>query len=142
MGSFVPIAETFRFRIGEERLTLFKKSGESYEHVLMKALGYALFRPQYPQLEIERRIGLRYKPDLIALDRHGKPEFWGECGQVALFKFNITPRHFIEQVRSEIEPRYRPAGRLLLFNFTPSILQEAGEELDEVPSRWYIRYDI
>jgi hypothetical protein len=159
MGSFVPLAETFRFRIGGERLTLYKKSGESYEHVLMKAIGYALFCPQFPQLEIEKRIGLRYKPDLIALDAQGKPEFWGECGQVglrkigwlakhsgarqvALFKFNITAKHFIEQVRAEVEPRYRQAGRLFLFNFTSAILQEAGEELDEVPPRWYTRYDI
>lgn len=159
MGSFVPIAETFRFRIGAERVTLYKKSGESYEHVLMKALGYTLFRPQFPQLEIERRIGGRYKPDLIALDAQGKPEFWGECGQVslrkvgwlakhsgarqvALFKFQITAKHFLEQVRAAVESRYRPAGRLQLFVFAPAILAEAGAVLNEVPAHWYTRHDI
>lgn len=159
MGSFVPIAEHFRFRLGSERLTLYKKSGESYEHVLMKALGYALFRPQFPQLEIEKRIGLRYKPDLIALDAHGKPEFWGECGQVglrkigwlakhsgarriALFKLDITAKHFLEQVRAEIEPRYRPPARMQLFVFTPAVLEEVGEDLDEIPAHWYTVYDI
>jgi uncharacterized protein YaeQ len=159
MGSFVPIAETFRFHVGDERITLHKKSGESYEHVLMKALGYALYRPQFPQLEIERRIGGRYKPDLIALDKQGKPEFWGECGkvglrkvawlakhsgaqQVVLFKFDITADFFLAQVRAEIEQRYRAAGRLQLYNFSRVILEEAGERLDDVPPHWFTRYDI
>jgi uncharacterized protein YaeQ len=159
MGSFVPIAETFRFHIGSERLTLHKKSGESYEHVLMKAIGYALYRPQFPQLEIERRIGGRYKPDLIALDQQGKPEFWGECGkvglrkvawlakhsgarQVVLFKFDITAEFFLAQVRAEIKSCYRTAGRLQLYNFSRVILEEAGERLDDVPPHWFTRYDI
>ena len=159
MGSFVAISEHYRFRVGDERLTFYKKAGESYEHVLLKALGYALFRPQFPQLEIEKRIGLRYKPDVVALDAHGKPEFWGECGhvglrkvawlakhsgarQIALFKFDITARHFIEQVRAEIEVKYRPPGRLLLFVFAPDSLDEAAEQLNEVPAHWYTRYDI
>jgi len=159
MGSFVPIAEHFRFLIGDERVTLYKKSGESYEHVLMKAIGYVLYRPHFPQLEIERRIGGRYKPDLIALDEQGKPEFWGECGQVGLrkvawlakhsgarqivlFKFNIATDFFLAQVRAEIEPRYRPAGRLQLCNFSRVVLEEAGERLDEVPPHWFTRYDI
>lgn len=159
MGSAVNFAKTYHFRIAGQRITLYKKNGESYEHVLMKALGYAMFRPQFPQMEIEKRIGLRYKPDLIAMTELGKPEFWGECGQVglrkivwiakhsgtqqlALFKFNITADHFIAQVRAEVEARYRPPSRIRLFNFDSRILQEAGEEFTEVPDSWYQQIDI
>jgi len=159
VGSAVNFAKTYHFRIAGQRVTLYKKNGESYEHVLMKALGYAMFRPQFPKLEIERRIGLRYKPDLIALDETGKAEFWGECGQVslrkvvwiakhsgarqlALFKFNIAADHFIARVRQQVEARYRPPSRIRLFNFDSIVMQEAGEEFSEVLESWYERFDI
>lgn len=159
MGSSVYFSKTYHFRIAGQRVTLYKKDGESYEHVLMKALGYAMFRPQFPRLEIERRIGLRYKPDLVALNDLGRAEFWGECGQVglrkigwiakhsgaqqlALFKFNITADHFIAQVRQEVDERYRPPSRIRLFNFHAAALKDAGEEFDEVPESWYERFEI
>jgi len=159
VGSAVNFSKTYHFLIAGRRVTLHKKNGESYEHVLMKALGYAMFRPQFPHLEIEKRIGLRYKPDLIAVDKYGKAEFWGECGQVglrkigwiakhsgtqqlALFKFNIAARHFVEQVRTEIDLRYRPPNRIILFNFDSIVLEEAGEEFDEIPQSWYERFEI
>jgi uncharacterized protein YaeQ len=159
VGSSVYFSKTYHFRIAGQRVTLYKKNGESYEHVLMKALGFAMFRPLFPQLEIERRIGLRYKPDLVALNDLGRAEFWGECGQVglrkigwiakhsgaqqlALFKFNITADHFIAQVRQEVDERYRPPSRIRLFNFHASFLKDAGEEFDEVPESWYERFEI
>jgi uncharacterized protein YaeQ len=159
VGSAVNFAKTYHFRIADQRVTLHKKNGESYEHVLMKALGYAMFRPQFPNLEIEKQIGLRYKPDLIALNELGKAKFWGECGQVglrkiawiakhsgtrqlALFKFNISADHFIAQVRDEVEARYRPPLRIRLFNFDSIVMKEAGEEITEVLESWYERIDI
>lgn len=159
VGSAVNFAKTYHFRIAGQRVTLHKKNGESYEHVLMKALGFAMFRPQFPHLEIEKRIGLRYKPDLIALDERGKAMFWGECGQVglrkigwiakhsgarqlALFKFDITADHFISQVREQVEARYRPPSRIRLFNFDSIVLREAGEVFTEVQDSWYERFDI
>jgi uncharacterized protein YaeQ len=159
VGSSVYFSKTYHFRIAGQRVTLYKKNGESYEHVLMKALGYAMFRPRFPKLEIERRIGLRYKPDLVALNDLGRAEFWGECGQVglrkigwiakhsgtqqlALFKFDIIADHFIAQVREEVDARYRPPSRIRLFNFNPFVIKEAGEEFDEVPESWYERLEI
>lgn len=159
MGSAIHFSKTYHFRIAGERVTLYKKNGESYEHVLMKALGYAMFQPQFPHLEIERRIGLRYKPDLIALNDFGKPEFWGECGQVGLrkiawiakhsgakhltiFKFDIFTNHFIAQIRQEVEQRYRPPQRIKLFNFDSIVLKEAGEEFDKIPAHWYECFEI
>jgi len=159
VGSLVRLSKTYHFRIAGQRVTLYKKNGESYEHVLMKALGYAMFQPLFPNLEIERRIGLRYKPDLIALNNLGRAEFWGECGQVglrkigwiakhsgaqqlALFKFNINTDHFISQVRDEVEARYRPPSRIRLFNFHHIVIEEAGEEFTDIPESWYEKYDI
>ncbi len=159
MGSEIHLSKTYHFRIAGERVTLYKKDGESYEHVLMKALGYGMFQPQFPHLKIERRIGLRYKPDLIALNDLGKPQFWGECGQVGLrkiawiakhsgtqqlviFKFDIIPDHFIAQLRQEVDVRYRPPQRIKLFNFDSIVMKEAGEEFDEIPERWYEYFEI
>lgn len=159
VGSAVNLSKTYHFRIAGQRVTLYKKNGESYEHVLMKALGYAMFRPQFPNLEIERRIGLRYKPDLVALNPLGKAEFWGECGQVALrkvgwiakhsgarklvlFKFNIVAEPFVTQVRQELDSRYRPPERIRLYNFNPVVLAEAGEAFDCIPLDWYEKFDI
>lgn len=114
MGGTIHFSKTYHFRIAGQRVTLYKKNGESYEHVLMKALGHAMFRPRFPNLEIERRIGLRYKPDLVALNDLGRAEFWGECGQVGF----------------------------CLFNFNPIVLKEVGEEFNEVAESWYERFEI
>ncbi len=159
MGSEIHFSKTYHFRIAGERVTLYKKDGESYEHVLMKALGYGMFRPQFPALEIEQRIGLRYKPDLVALNDLGKPEFWGECGQVGLrkiawiakhsgtrqlviFKFDIIAHQFIAQIRQEVDARYRQSQRIRLFNFNSIVLKEAGEEFDEIPAHWHECFEI
>lgn len=159
MGSALQLSETYHFRIGARRLTLHKRHGESYEYVLLKALGYALFHRELPQLEIERPAGFRYVPDLIALDERGRIRLWGECGQVSLrkiawlakhsgaerivlLKMEIVARHFVEQVRGEVAARYRPTGRIVLFNFDRACIAEAGQEFDEVPAAWYERHDI
>lgn len=52
-------------------MRLWQRPGESYGHVLLKALGYAMFVGEYPGLEIELSVGLRYKPDLVALNVAG-----------------------------------------------------------------------
>ena len=162
MGSFVKLSETYHLRLAGERLTLHKSAGESYEHVLMKALGYVMFRPVYPQLEIERRIGLRYKPDLVVLDHLNQIEFWGECGAVSfrkiawlakhssarrivIFKYAQTPSalaQWRESLRAEVEPRYRPAQRLSLINFEARAADEMEKEIKAVPTDWYQTYDI
>jgi hypothetical protein len=72
---------------GEERQLVFaKKPGESLEHVLMKAMLWALYLPQYPEMLLEVPIGGRYKPDLVqprpGLDPASGPLFWAEAGKV------------------------------------------------------------
>lgn len=59
----------------------------------MKALLWALYLPQYPDLAVEVSIGHRYKPDLVVL-QDGTPVFWGECGHVGLQKLRALLSKF------------------------------------------------
>jgi hypothetical protein len=71
-----------------------KRKNESAQHVIMKALLWALYLPQYPELRIETAIGDRFKPDLVQLAPDGMAEFWGEAGQVSVRKLNSLLRRF------------------------------------------------
>jgi hypothetical protein len=159
MGSALALSELYHFTIAGIPLKLYKRVGESYEHVLMKALGFAMFRLPYPTLEIERDIGWRYRPDLIALDEREQIAFWGECGQVSvrkiawlakhsraphivLFKNGTNPTNFITQLQREIHARYRPASRLQLVSFRPEFIDEIREEIHTIPTDWYRLYEI
>jgi hypothetical protein len=74
------------FQLAGKRIRLWQRPGESYEHVLMKALGYAMFVSEFPQLEIETKVGLRHKPDLVAQNSDGEFLFWGEAGENSMRK--------------------------------------------------------
>jgi hypothetical protein len=151
----------YDFELAGRRVRLWQRTGESYGHVLLKALGYALFVEEYPRLEIELRVGLRYKPDLVA---RGEGEgagarfpFWGECGMVsmrkvawllkhggvgtlALFKIDCGAGAFVRELRDSVEPRYREGGRLLLFNFAGDIeTLSAARKFGRVPESWYTK---
>lgn len=149
------------FELAGRRVRLWKRLGESYEHVLMKALGYAMFVAEFPALEIEQRVGLRYKPDLVARDtREGRLLFWGECGatslrktawilkhtrveRLVLFKIERRVAQLIEQLRETISPRYRQPGRLLLINFIEDIVERTSERrIARVPPGWYTETKI
>lgn len=78
----------------DRQLVLIKKDRERIEHVWMKALLWALYLPQYPDVQVEVSIGDRYKPDLVARDAEGSPLFWGEAGQVGVQKVGSLLRRF------------------------------------------------
>lgn len=146
-------------------MRLWQRSGETYGHVLMKALGYAMFVREYPDLEIERRVGMRYKPDLVAEaaeHRRGLYRFklWGECGLVtmrkvawllkhgqierlALFKTGRAVAPLVDELRSAVDARYRVGGRVELINFVADIDERtADRRIAEVPPGWYTRVAI
>jgi hypothetical protein len=153
----------YDFELAGRRVRLWQRRGESYGHVLMKALGYAMFARAYANLEIELPVGLRYKPDLVALNDPGggRPRagarflFWGECGMVSmrkvawllkhgdterlvLFKIGCGVRAYARELRDSVEPRYRGAGRLALVNFAGDIAERAaGRRVEEVPQSWF-----
>jgi hypothetical protein len=150
----------YDFELAGRRVRLWQRTGETYGHVLMKALGYAMFVGEYPGLAIELRVGLRYKPDLVALSEGGgRPgarfRFWGECGMVSmrkvawllkhgdterlvLFKIDWGITALVRELRDAVEPRYRVDGRLLLVNFSADIAERSADRrVARVPESWY-----
>ncbi len=153
-------AVLYDFELAERRVRLWKRVGESYEHVLMKALGYAMFVGAYPNLEIERAVGLRYKPDLIARDDDRRFLFWGECGQTSVRKtawllkhagverlviFKIAtgqgqPIALANELRTSIDERYRAPDRVEIISFVSDIVARTIERsIKRVPQSWYNR---
>jgi hypothetical protein len=144
-----------RFETSNGVLRLWQQRGESYEHVLMKALGYAMHVEEFPTLEVERPVGLRYKPDLVAVGANGEFDFWGECGlitvrktvwlakhsgakRLTLFKINFGVEQLADQLRELIEPKYREGRRLRLVNFVNDIKDlTASRQIAKVSADWY-----
>ena len=152
----------FDFELAGRRVRLWQRPGESYEHVLMKALGYAMFVPAFPALEIESPVGLRYKPDLVARDggADARFPFWGECGAVtvrkvawllkharvgrlALFKIDASAGPLTRELRASIDARYRPPGRLVVINFVGDIVERTlDRRIADVPADWYAKSPV
>jgi len=148
------------FTLAGKRVRLWQRPGESYEHVLMKALGYAMYVRKYRRLEIEVKVGLRYKPDLIAVNPRGDFDFWGECGanslrktawilkhtrtrKLALFKIGINAAQIIKQLRAEIPAKYRAGGKLVLINFVSETASlTASKQIEKVSQDWFDEFEI
>jgi hypothetical protein len=148
------------FNLAGQRMRLWQRTGESYEHVLMKALGYAMFSDEYPTLEIEVKVGLRYKPDLVARDESGNFLFWGEAGanslrktgwllkhtrtkKLALFKIGQNTAQLAAQLRAEIPAKYRLKDRLVLINFVSDIKNlTAAKQIEKVSKDWFTQEKI
>ena len=82
-GDEATLPRKLTVRAHGRKLILAKRTWESERHVLLKALVFGLYVPSYPDLFVERAIGHRYVPDLVALDSHSDPVFWTECGETA-----------------------------------------------------------
>lgn len=148
------------FDLGEEKIRLWQKQGESYEHVLMKALAFSMFIKKFPTLEIETKVGLRYKPDLVAQAANGEFLFWGECGlnslqktnwllkhtrteKLVLFKIAINETQLIKLLREEIPKKYRPPNRLVLINFVNEIVGlTEDKKIEKVSQDWFSEFVI
>ena len=147
----------YDFELAGRRVRLWQRVGESYEHVLMKALGYAMFVGEFPELAIEQKVGLRYKPDLVARALDGRFLFWGECGQttvrktawllkhagvgrLVLFKNAINAEALANELRAAIDRRYRLAGRAVIVNFVSEIVELAeSRRIARVPAAWFTK---
>jgi len=143
------------FQLAGKRMRLWQRQGESYEHILMKALGFVMFSEKYPTLEIEVKVGLRYKPDLIAQNTAGNFLFWGECGanslrkttwllkhtraeKLVLFKIGQNLEQLTKQLREEIPVKYRPQNRLVLMNFVGDIVSlTVSKQIEKVSKEWF-----
>lgn len=88
------IRRKWTFRAHDQQVVFVKGTQERTAHVIMKALLWALYLPQYPDMRVEVRIGDRYKPDVVQLDAAGHPVFWGEAGRVSRDKIHALVRRF------------------------------------------------
>ena len=77
-----------------QQVVFVKRRNERSEHVLMKALLWALYLPQYPNLRVEVSVGDRYKPDVVALDERGHPVFWAEAGRISPRKIETLAKRY------------------------------------------------
>lgn len=143
------------FQLAGKRMRLWQRIGESYEHVLLKALGFAMFVEKYPNLEIEKKVGLRYKPDLVAQNELNEFIVWGEAGEnsirktywllkharvgkLVLLKLAIADAQFVKQLREKIPPPYRENDRLSVINFTENIVSLTSDKvIKQVSPKWY-----
>jgi hypothetical protein len=153
----------YDFELAGRRVRLWLREGEGYRHVLMKALGYAMYVGEFPSLEIEKRVGLRYKPDLVSVGEGGgggRFAFWGECGMVSmrkvawllkhggverlvLFKIDVNVPALRAELRDSIDERYRPQRRLLVVNFVGDIAaRTASRRLARVDQSWYTKTEV
>jgi hypothetical protein len=94
MESQLKLRRKWTFRAQGKQIVLVKKHYEKRAHVLMKAFIWALYLPHYPNLTVEVLIGDRYKPDVVALDQQGMPEFWGEAGQTTVKKIHSLLKRY------------------------------------------------
>ncbi|HEY1015725.1 MAG TPA: hypothetical protein VGE07_23655 [Herpetosiphonaceae bacterium] len=104
------LRQKWTFRAGERQVVLIKSPNERPTHVVMKALLWALYMPQYPDISIEIRLQDRYKPDVVAFDAEQRPLFWGEAGQVgadklrALFKRYRATHFAVAKWETRLDP--------------------------------------
>ena len=76
-------------------IALSKAPGESVQHLLLKGLLWSLLLPTHPGAACEVDLGLRFKPDVVAIDGStGDPCWWGECGSVKSSKLCILARTY------------------------------------------------
>ncbi len=94
MGSELGLRRKWTFRAGGEQIVFVKRRNERTEHVVMKALIWAIYMPEYPNLVVELSIGDRYRPDVVKLDRYGDPVFWGEAGHVSPQKVRSLAKRY------------------------------------------------
>ncbi|MBZ0310539.1 MAG: hypothetical protein K8I82_31055 [Anaerolineae bacterium] len=84
----------WRVKAHQQQIILLRGMQERGEHVVMKALLWALYLPFYSTLQIEVSIDDRYKPDVIAHDEAGNLLFWGESGKVGKKKIQSLVRRY------------------------------------------------
>jgi hypothetical protein len=90
----------WRIQAHGRSLVLPKRAGEKASHVWLKGFLWYLYVPQFPGAQVEKAIGHRFKPDVVAFaeDYHSYPAqlpvFWAEAGQVTLQKLVSLFRQF------------------------------------------------
>ena len=135
MTQDLKLRRKWTFRAHDKQMVFIKKTFESDIHVLTKALIWALFLPDYPDLYVEIQIGDRYKPDIVQFDDNGTPAFWGEAGRVSIRKMQALVRRFrsTHMVFAKWDMNLEPFRRILKKE-TGSIRRSAPVDLISFPA--------
>lgn len=94
MASDFMLRRKWTFKAHGKQVVFVKHAKEQSQHVVMKALIWALYLPEYPNVSVEIPVGDRYKPDVVALSPEGQPLFWGEAGKVSADKIRSLIRRY------------------------------------------------
>ena len=90
----------WRIQAHGRSLVLPKRANEKASHVWLKGFLWYLYAPEFPHAQVEKAIGHRFKPDVVAFAEswHDYPAqaplFWAEAGQVAQQKLESLFRQF------------------------------------------------
>jgi len=80
------LARRYNLRICGYNVIFYKTEFETDEHIIQKALVYALYAPTYGQLLVDVDANDKYRPDLVKFDDCRMPVFWAECGKISVNK--------------------------------------------------------
>ena len=94
MSTELRLRRKLTLRTRDQQVVFIKKANEHASHVYLKAFLWALYLPAYPSVVVEVAIGDRFKPDVVALNGSGQPQFWGEAGQVSPQKIRSLVRRY------------------------------------------------
>lgn len=94
MGNELALRRKWTLRACGRQMIFVKRPHEQTSHVVMKALLWGLYLPEYPDLSIETPLADRYEPDVISFHAEGRPRFWGEAGQVTPTKIRSLAKRY------------------------------------------------
>lgn len=129
-------------------LTLYKRSGESRDHVMLKLLGAVFCAGVAPEVNVVVEPPLRvdgYTPDVVAMgDDVERPRLWVECGDTAVYKLDRlsralgkqTPimvlkkgRHIASALRTAMDETMARPRRAVVVGFDASAIDALGDAM-------------
>lgn len=153
------IEKSYSFRVNNNQITLFKNSEESYLYILLKVLGYAIYKPFYNYVEIDPPpFRDKYKADLLVYNNYGdEPIIWGNSLNIDIDKIEYICRHTnikeitifkigedIEECKNKLKNKihYKYHDRIVIINFIPEIPQYIDPYDIIVLEDWYERFEL
>lgn len=123
------------------KVLLVQAETETFTHILLKILGFLIFRRD--RLQIEPRLDdayLSFRPDVVQLDYEGRITLWVECGECSIEKLDRlavkapygeiwsvkkSPEEALELHRRMAREKLR-TGRYGILGLDPALLEELG----------------
>ncbi len=125
----------------QQKIILVKDYCELRNHVVMKLLAYLIYYT--PELKVEVSAEMHYKPDLMIPGDHGVPQFWVDCGKIALKKVDALAsklkntrivivkenKREMESFKKLVEKKIESSARLEFLSFEPGFVVSLANAL-------------